>query len=71
MITRDEYIKSIQSIIQSNSMPEWSAPMYQCPQCGGAMRKNLINCICITTIPPSYQYTYRCDQCSFTEILNG
>ena len=53
-----------------NNNDDKGPPAYECPQCGGYMRKNEHFCTCIATIPPSYQYRYRCDKCGFTEELD-
>lgn len=38
---------------------QWSEPKYQCPKCGGGMRKNLM--VVLTSYPA--QYEYQCDKC--------
>ena len=38
---------------------QWSEPKYQCPECGGGMRKNMM--VVLTSYPA--QYEYQCDKC--------
>ena len=38
---------------------QWSEPKYQCPKCGGGMRKNMM--VVLTTYPEKYEY--QCDKC--------
>ena len=38
---------------------QWSEPKYQCPKCGGGMRKNMM--VVLTTYPVKYEY--QCDKC--------
>lgn len=38
---------------------QWSEPKYQCPECGGGMRRNEM--VVLTSYPA--QYEYQCDKC--------
>lgn len=38
---------------------QWSEPKYQCPKCGGGMRRNEM--IVLTSYPAKYEY--QCDKC--------
>lgn len=38
---------------------QWSEPKYQCPKCGGGMRKNMM--VVLTSYPARYEY--QCDKC--------
>lgn len=60
--TAKEYREAANKVIHDFTA-QWSAPMYQCPKCGGGMCKNLM--ITLTTWPP--QYEYQCDKCGHTE----
>lgn len=42
---------------------QWSEPKYQCPKCGGGMRRNEM--VVLTSYPP--QYEYQCDKCGYIE----
>lgn len=42
---------------------QWSEPKYQCPKCGGGMRRNEM--IVLTFYPT--QYEYQCDKCGYIE----
>lgn len=42
---------------------QWSKPKYQCPKCGGGMRRNEM--ITLTSYPA--QYEYQCDKCGYIE----
>ena len=42
---------------------QWSEPKYQCPKCGGGMRRNEM--VVLTSYPA--QYEYQCDQCGYIE----
>ena len=52
-----ELSEAKKSVSQFNA--QWSEPKYQCPVCGGNMRKNLMIVLC--SYPP--QYKYQCDKC--------
>ena len=41
----------------------WSEPKYQCPKCGGGMRKNMM--VVLTSYPA--QYEYQCDKCGYVD----
>ena len=60
--TAKEYREAAQkSAFQFTS--QWSEPIYQCPECGGGMCKNLM--VTLTTYP--VQYEYQCDKCGHKE----
>ena len=42
---------------------QWSEPKYQCPKCGGGMRRNEM--VVLTSYPA--QYEYQCDKCGYVE----
>ena len=42
---------------------QWSEPKYQCPKCGGGMRRN--NMVVLTTYPAKYEY--QCDKCGHVD----
>ena len=42
---------------------QWSEPKYQCPKCGGGMRRNEM--IVLTSYPA--QYEYQCDKCGYID----
>lgn len=42
---------------------QWSEPKYQCPKCGGGMRKNMM--VVLTSYPA--QYEYQCDKCGHVD----
>ena len=42
---------------------QWSEPKYQCPECGGGMRRNEM--IVLTTYPAKYEY--QCDKCGYID----
>ena len=44
-------------------LSQWSEPKYQCPKCGGGMRRNEM--VVLTSYPA--QYEYQCDQCGYIE----
>lgn len=60
--TAKEYREAAQkSAFQFTS--QWSEPKYQCPKCGGGMRRNEM--VVLTSYPA--QYEYQCDQCGYIE----
>lgn len=60
--TAKEYRETVQkSAFQFTS--QWSEPKYQCPKCGGGMRRNEM--IVLTSYPA--QYEYQCDKCGYIE----
>ena len=42
---------------------QWSEPKYQCPKCGGGMRRNEM--VVLTTYPAMYEY--QCDKCGHVD----
>ena len=46
---------------------QWSEPKYQCPKCGGGMRKNMM--VVLTSHPA--QYEYQCDKCGHIDYQFG
>lgn len=42
---------------------KWSEPKYQCPKCGGGMRRNEM--VVLTSYPA--QYEYQCDKCGHVD----
>jgi len=63
-MTKEEYIKNNSCVIDYNGS-EWSEPKYNCPNCGGNMRKNMR--IVLPSFPPKYEY--QCDKCSHVDYL--
>lgn len=60
--TAKEYREAAQkTVLQFSS--QWSEPKYQCPKCGGGMRRNEM--AVLTSYPP--QYEYQCDKCGYIE----
>ena len=59
--TKEQY----QATLVATNFGEWSEPLYQCPKCGGAMRRNEM--IVLTSCPAKYQY--RCDDCKYEECF--
>ena len=61
--TKELYISGLN--VPKYDFSEWSEPKYQCTECGGVIRKNLImEC---ASLPP--QYIYKCDKCGHTDYL--
>lgn len=56
--TAKEYKETAQKTVL-----QWSEPKYQCPKCGGGMRRNEM--IVLTSYPA--QYEYQCDKCGYVE----
>lgn len=69
MKNREEYINNIRP--RSFNTITKSEPLFSCPKCGGNVRKNLNNCLCLTSNPPIYKYLYECDSCDYNEYLEG
>ena len=44
---------------------KWSEPKFQCPECGGPVRRE--NDMCYASFPPKYYY--QCDHCNFNTYL--
>ena len=67
-MNKEEYIN--QNSINIEPMPyewkEWSEPKYECPKCGGPVRKNLL--MVHPSNPP--RYTYKCDKCGKVDYLS-
>lgn len=57
--TAKEYEKAANKIA-FQFIDQWSEPKYQCPKCGGGMRRNEM--IILTSYPAKYEY--QCDKCS-------
>ena len=60
--TAEEYSKMAQELVfKYNS--QWSEPKYQCPKCGGGMRRNEM--VVLTSCPPKYEY--KCNKCGHVD----
>ena len=66
LASKEEYIaqNSPKSVLLGNG--RWSKPKYQCPECGGNVRKNLM--VVLTSYPPSYEY--QCESCGHIDYLD-
>lgn len=60
--TKEEY----ESQQQGNKYQRESEPLFQCPECGGGMRRDEM--IVLTSYPP--KRIYRCDKCGHVEHLD-
>ena len=61
--TREEYLEEIAQ--KNDSFRRLSEPLYQCPWCGGIVRRDLT--VMLPTFPPQFKYV--CDDCSYEEIM--
>jgi hypothetical protein len=60
--TAKEYSEMVQKAALQFTA-QWSEPKYQCPKCGGGMRKNLM--VVLTSYPVKYEYC--CDKCGYVD----
>lgn len=63
-MTMEEYVSQNESILDCFNQ-QWSAVKFDCPKCGGGMRKDLT--VVLTSYPP--RYIYQCDKCKHIEHL--
>ena len=61
--TAKEYKEMAEKAVFQFAGRMWSEPKYQCPRCGGGMRRHEM------VTPTSYpaQYEYQCDKCGLIE----
>lgn len=64
-MTKEEYILTRQGN-DNLFTKKYSEPKYECPRCGGNVRKNLL--IILASNPPMFQY--ECDNCDYIDYLN-
>ena len=65
-MTKEEYVKQHENIYEMDySFNQYSDPLYDCPECGGGMCKNLM--FVLASAPP--QYEYKCNKCGHVEYM--
>ena len=58
-MTEDEFFK--RDGLVNIKLNRYSEPLYVCPKCGqNAVCRDLQSCLCLTSNPPQYIYTYQC-----------
>jgi hypothetical protein len=70
MKTREEYIKSLEKT--KTDLYGRSEPKYECPHCGGDVRKVLYKPVCVTTYENTIktEFLYECDDCNYNEYIS-
>lgn len=59
-MTEEEYFKT-DGLMNIKKLNRYSEPLYVCPKCGQNMVcRDLQSCVCSTSYPHKYFYTYQC-----------